>query len=64
MSENSLPHEDNEVLYSRYLADLRILGYSMAADAYEHLFRLGILFFDTSGRIVEAGVPTSAEETA
>jgi hypothetical protein len=64
MFENSLPHADNEAIYTRYLADLRVLGYSMVADAYEHLFRLGILFFDTSGRIVEAGVPTSAEETA
>lgn len=64
MSENSSPHADNEDLYTRYLADMRILGYTMAADAYEHLFRLGILFFDMSGRIVEAGVPTSAEETA
>ncbi len=64
MSENSSPHANNEAIYSRYLADLRILGYSMSADAYEHLFRMGILFFDTSGRIVEAGVSTSTEETA
>ena len=59
MSENSLPHADNEDLYSRYLADMRLLGYSMSADAYEHLFAQGLLFFDTSGRIREAGAPST-----
>jgi hypothetical protein len=59
MSDRFLPRAANhDRLVSNYIDDLRALGRETFADYSASLFDSGVLFFDTSGRIVEATVTT------
>ena len=58
MSENSLPRAANhDELVAQFIADLRVMGRAHTADAYQQWFDWGVLYIDTSGRMVEAGTP-------
>jgi hypothetical protein len=44
-----------------FVADVRLIIGEQMADYYTHMFELGILYFDSDGRIVEAGAVTEEE---
>lgn len=63
MSRPSLPRAaDSDERAAGYLADLRLLGYDNFAEHQAYWFECEVLYFDTSGRIVEAGTTTEKEE--
>jgi hypothetical protein len=50
---------DNPEMIARFIADIRMIIGDQAADAYQHLFSLGLLSHDIDGRLVEAGASTT-----
>lgn len=54
----SLPRaDDHDAQVKNYIETLRITGRDSVADAYQQWFDWGVLYIDSSGRIVEAGAP-------
>lgn len=61
-SSSSQRAANHDEMVAGYLALLRELGHDLFADHQNALFDWGVIYFDISGRIVEAEAPIPEEE--